>query len=122
MSGYKHKSVKNHPLFPGRQTAEMHRVVMAEKLGRSLESDEWVHHKDEDKTNFKEDNLEVMTPKAHAQLHLGGKKRPGVAAKLKGRKHSKAAIKKMVEAALANREARSRAGKIGGRNRWRKKK
>lgn len=36
-----------------------HRLVMARKLGRSLREDETVHHKDDDHTNNKPDNLQL---------------------------------------------------------------
>ena len=50
----------------GRHT---HRVVMEEKLGRSLLSGEIVHHIDGNKRNNHPDNLTVMTQSEHARLH-----------------------------------------------------
>lgn len=47
-----------------------HRLVMERKLGRPLEPNEHVHHKDEHKTNNEPDNLEVITLSEHNSLHL----------------------------------------------------
>jgi hypothetical protein len=46
-----------------------HRVVMENKLGRILVAGEVVHHKDRDKHNNDEDNLEVMSSSEHSRLH-----------------------------------------------------
>ena len=46
-----------------------HRSVMESILGRSLSSDEIVHHKDNNPRNNDPTNLEVMTRSAHAKLH-----------------------------------------------------
>lgn len=45
------------------------RKTMEEHLGRSLRSDEHVHHKDEDYTNNDIDNLEILSPSEHQRLH-----------------------------------------------------
>ncbi len=50
----------------GRHT---HRVVMEEKLGRSLQPGEIVHHIDGNKRNNSPENLMVMTQSEHARLH-----------------------------------------------------
>ena len=42
-----------------------HRLVMAEKLGRLLESYEHVHHLDGDKINNIPSNLELIEPRSH---------------------------------------------------------
>lgn len=47
-----------------------HRVVMAQKLGRMLTSDEDVHHRDENTQNNSPDNLEVLHHTEHRILHL----------------------------------------------------
>ncbi len=54
----------------------VHRKVAANKIGRSLRNDEVVHHKDGDKTNFRKNNLAVMSRSAHSSLHA--KKRRGL--------------------------------------------
>lgn len=47
----------------------VHRLVMKKKLGRELTYDDNVHHKDEDKGNNDEDNLELKTRAAHSREH-----------------------------------------------------
>jgi hypothetical protein len=53
----------------------IHRVIMEARLGRFLEDNEIVHHKDEDKMNNHWDNLEVMTQSEHAREHFLGSRR-----------------------------------------------
>lgn len=43
----------------------VHRVVKARKLRRKLAKDEDVHHRDGDKLNFKDSNLQVLSHKEH---------------------------------------------------------
>jgi len=47
-----------------------HRLVMEEKLGRKLKTNEYIHHIDGDKTNNDPDNLKIMTPAEHIKYHL----------------------------------------------------
>lgn len=49
-----------------------HRVVMEKILGRRLRKYEIVHHRDHNKKNNDPKNLQVMTRRQHAQLHLHG--------------------------------------------------
>lgn len=46
-----------------------HRLVMAEKLGRPLERNEFVHHIDGDRANNDPENLSLESPSSHAQGH-----------------------------------------------------
>lgn len=46
-----------------------HRLIMAEAIGRPLETDEHVHHIDGNKSNNALDNLELMTNAEHQKLH-----------------------------------------------------
>jgi hypothetical protein len=45
------------------------RCLMEGHLGRHLTSDEVVHHMNEDKTDDRIENLEVVTPSRHTQIH-----------------------------------------------------
>lgn len=45
------------------------RFVMEKKLGRLLSSNEEVHHKDRNKLNDSEDNLELLSSSDHAREH-----------------------------------------------------
>jgi hypothetical protein len=50
----------------------LHRQIMENKLGRTLQFNEIVHHKDGNKLNNSLDNLEVMDRGEHARLHNAG--------------------------------------------------
>ncbi len=47
----------------------LHRLIAEVAIGRPLNSDEVVHHKDHNKLNNHPSNLEVMTRAAHTSLH-----------------------------------------------------
>lgn len=52
------------------KTMYVHRIVMANKLGRNLVPGEVVHHKDGNRFNFYPDNLEIMASrKIHVRHH-----------------------------------------------------
>jgi len=46
-----------------------HRYVMEKFLGRKLSKNEIIHHKDQNKTNNKVENLQIMNPSEHAKTH-----------------------------------------------------
>ena len=48
---------------------DTHRALMELCLGRSLDPKEWVHHKNEDKHDNRIDNLEIVSPGKHMELH-----------------------------------------------------
>lgn len=59
----------------------LHVVIMEQRLGRRLLSDENVHHIDHDPSNNNENNLALVTKSGHHRLHhfedkLAGKERP----------------------------------------------
>ncbi len=57
--------------YEGKDNRERtHRVVMEKHLGRKLDKDEVVYHKDGDKTNNHISNLELMKRGEHSTHHL----------------------------------------------------
>jgi HNH endonuclease len=54
----------------GRHWELEHRLVMAEKLGRELSTDEHVHHINGDKQDNRPDNLAIMTQSEHMRGHM----------------------------------------------------
>ena len=58
----------------GRKNLYEHRVVMEEMLGRSLASNEVVHHRDGNRSNNSPDNLQLMTRGQHDQNKDGIKR------------------------------------------------
>jgi transcriptional regulator len=52
-----------------------HRYLMEQHLGRKLNFNEVVHHKDNDKKNNQLWNLEVMTRSGHSSMHMKIEKR-----------------------------------------------
>lgn len=57
--------------------AYLHRYIIEQKLGRTLDSQEIVHHKDGNKLNNNINNLELMTHKIHNNIHKNGTGGPG---------------------------------------------
>lgn len=56
--------------YPKIHGVHAHRVIAEKKLGRKLKPGEVVHHKDENKLNYSEENLEVLpSQKDHAKVH-----------------------------------------------------
>lgn len=58
-----------HPMANSNGYVFEHRLVMAGVLGRSLRSDEHVHHIDLDSLNNAPENLILLTPSQHSRLH-----------------------------------------------------
>lgn len=71
---------KDHPMASASPYVAEHRLVMAQKLGRWLTSDEVVHHRDEDKGNNDPDNLELWDRARHMIEHYKGKPRSSASA------------------------------------------
>jgi predicted Zn-ribbon and HTH transcriptional regulator len=63
----------------GREMLE-HRYVVEQRLGRRLRPDEDVHHKNHNRLDNRDENLELIDHRAHVSLHQneGGKRRPAV--------------------------------------------
>lgn len=66
---YDYALVPNHPKATKNGYVLYHRVVVENYLGRILEDNEVVHHKDGDKHNNTIENLEVMSANEHAHHH-----------------------------------------------------
>ncbi len=69
----------NHPdavLYGGTHILE-YRLIAEKKLGRRLLRNEIVHHKDGNAGNNEFSNLEIMTQKEHARLHVNRDKKTG---------------------------------------------
>ena len=47
-----------------------HRYIMEQHIGRYIKDDEAVHHKNKDRKDNRLENLELMTFKEHARLHM----------------------------------------------------
>ena len=66
-------SISDYYRFNDNSNKYEHRALFEHKLGRKLETDEIVHHKDENGLNNKLDNLELMTREEHSRLHVRNK-------------------------------------------------
>lgn len=58
----------NHPSSRNGYIAE-HRLVMEQSIGRYLNKDEHIHHKDENRQNNDLDNLQLLTRSQHTTIH-----------------------------------------------------
>lgn len=66
---YLYALVPNHHNATKNGYVLMHRVVMENHLGRPLEKNEIVHHKDHNKLNNNIGNLQVMDRVEHNRMH-----------------------------------------------------
>lgn len=53
-------------------TRDLHRILMEWKLGRRLDKNEIVHHKNENGKDNTLDNLEIISRGDHARMHYQG--------------------------------------------------
>ena len=67
---YLYAVVPEHPKASKHGYVLEHRVVMENKLGRLLKDDEIVHHKNHDKHDNRNENLELMDRSEHTRLHM----------------------------------------------------
>lgn len=67
---YLYTVVRDHPKKTKNDYVLLHRVLMENHLGRLLDSDEIVHHKNHDRKDNRIENLEIMTMKEHSRMHM----------------------------------------------------
>lgn len=72
--GYAKVKVKEHPAKDKRGYVLLHRLVMEDHLGRYLNNDEFIHHKDGNKLNNELSNLELIYPEKHAKEHYSNRR------------------------------------------------
>jgi hypothetical protein len=68
--GYVYLLCRDHPMAGKNGYALEHRLVMAEKLGRMLGDDEYVHHINGVKDDNRPENLTVVSGSDHKLLHV----------------------------------------------------
>lgn len=68
---FNHRTTRYRKTTVNGQTVQMHRLIMERKLGRKLKRNEYVHHKNERKTDNDDSNLELQTPLEHNRHHHG---------------------------------------------------
>ena len=61
--------VPDHPNADSRGRKYLHHIVVEKKIGRLVRKGEVVHHRNENKRDNSEENLEVLTRGAHTALH-----------------------------------------------------
>lgn len=66
---YLYALVKDHPYSTNSGYVLYHRIVMENSLGRLLNSNEVVHHINEDKKDNRLSNLQLMNKKEHSRFH-----------------------------------------------------
>lgn len=77
--GYWYVYDKNHPMGGKQSYIAEHRIVMEKHIGRYLEKQEVVHHKNHDITDNRIENLELFashgehSEKAHKKMCINGK-------------------------------------------------
>jgi HNH endonuclease len=58
--------------FSGYPSIAEHRVLMEQHIGRELLPTEFVHHRNENRSDNRVENLEIMSLSQHSRLHYRG--------------------------------------------------
>jgi len=67
--GYVRRYARLHPFCDGRLMIQEHVMVMENHIGRRLQSDEVVHHKNGNRQDNRLPNLQLMTRSEHSLMH-----------------------------------------------------
>ena len=89
----------------------IHRLVAEHYLAVKLHRRIFIHHKNEDRTDFRVGNLEPCSPREHSGMH----RKVGVANNFFGKRHGEDARRKISEAAKMRERERDSGGKFVGR-------
>jgi hypothetical protein len=100
----------------GRKIA-LHRLIVQQREGRVLTSDEVVHHVDHDRLNNSPDNLVILSRSEHQRLHTAGvkKRRWNEAEKRRAKELHTAGMSIQEVSRLLNRPFSSTALHVGPR-------
>lgn len=66
---YLYAVVKEHPFCTKNGYVLLHRIIVENHLGRLLNKNEIVHHKNENKRDNRIENLKVLSSSEHAKMH-----------------------------------------------------